>query len=50
MSKVPYMLILGEREANEGTVTTRNRKDESETLSIDAVVAKFLKEIAEKAR
>ena len=50
MSKVPYMLILGEREASEGTVTTRNRKDESETLTIDEVVAKFLKEIAEKAR
>ncbi len=50
MSKVPYMLILGEREANEGTVTTRNRKDESETLTVDEVVAKFLKEIAEKAR
>ena len=50
MSKVPYMLVLGEKEATSGTVTTRNRKDESETLSIADVVAKFRKEIDEKAR
>ncbi len=50
MSKVPYMLILGEREATEGTVTTRNRKDESETLTIGAAVAKLVKEIEDKVR
>jgi threonyl-tRNA synthetase len=50
MSKVPYMLIIGEKEATDGTVTTRNRKDESEVLSIADVVAKFTKEIADKVR
>ncbi len=50
MSKVPYMLILGEREATEGTVTTRNRKDESETLPIGALVAKLTEEIENKVR
>ena len=50
MSKVPYMLILGEKEATSGTVTTRNRKDESETLSIADAVAKFVKEIEDKVR
>jgi threonyl-tRNA synthetase len=50
MSKVPYMLVLGEKEATSGTVTTRNRKDEAETLSIADAVAKFRKEIDEKAR
>ena len=34
----------------DGTVTTRNRKDEAETLSIADAVAKFRKEIDEKVR
>ena len=49
-SKVPYMLILGEKEATSGTVTTRNRKDESETLTVDEFIAKATKEVEEKAR
>lgn len=50
LSKVPYMLILGEKEAESGTVTTRNRKDEAETLSVDEFVAKATKEDREKLR
>ena len=49
-SKVPYMLILGEKEATSGTVTTRNRKDEAETLTVDEFIAKAVKEVEEKAR
>ena len=44
------MLVIGEKEATSGTVTTRNRKDESEVLTIDEAVAKFVKEIEDKVR
>ena len=49
-SKVPYMLILGEKEATSGTVTTRNRKDEAETLTVDEFIAKAVKEVEDKVR
>ena len=49
-SKVPYMLILGEKEATSGTVTTRNRKDEAETLTVDEFIAKAVKEVQDKVR
>ena len=50
MSKVPYMVILGEKEQNEGTVTVRNRQDESVTMTFDEFAAKLEKEIADKVR
>ena len=49
-SKVPYMLILGEKEATSGNVTTRNRKDEAETLTVDEFIAKAVKEVEDKVR
>ncbi len=48
MSKVPYILILGEKEASNGTVTTRNRKDEAETITVDEFISKAIKEVEEK--
>ena len=50
MSKIPYMLVIGEKEQTEGTVTARNRKDESVTMSLDDFVAKAVNEVNEKVR
>ena len=50
MSKIPYMLVIGEKEQTDGTVTARNRKDESVTMSLDDFVAKAVKEVNEKVR
>ncbi len=51
MQKVPYMLVIGEREAEAGLVSVRSRKDgDLGTMSLDDFVAKALKEVAEKAR
>ncbi len=50
MSKAPYMIIIGEKEQTDGTVTARNRKDESFTMPIDDFVAKAVKEVNEKTR
>ena len=50
MSKIPYMLVIGEKEQTEGTVTARNRKDESVTMPLDEFVAKAVNEVNEKVR
>lgn len=47
--KIPAMLILGEKEMTDRTVTLRNRdKEEQETLTLDALLETLKKEIAEK--
>ena len=50
MSKIPYMLVIGEKEQTDGTVTARNRKDESVTMPLDEFVAKAVNEVNEKVR
>ncbi len=51
MQKVPYMLIIGEREAEAGLVSVRSRKDgDIGTMTLDAFVTKALKEVADKVR
>ncbi len=51
MQKVPYMLVIGEREAEAGLVSVRSRKDgDIGTMTMDVFIAKALKEVAEKAR
>ncbi len=51
MQKVPYMLIIGEREAEAGLVSVRSRKDgDIGTMTTDAFIAKALKEVADKVR
>ena len=49
--KVPYMAILGKREAESGTVTLRVRGSEKsqETMSVDAMVEKLRREVATRA-
>ena len=49
MEKVPYRLIVGEKEAEAGLVAVRRRdKGDMGAVSADEFVATLLKEIADK--
>ena len=50
MQKVPYMLVIGAKEMEEGTVAVRNRAGETVTKPVDQFLAEALLEIAEKRR
>ena len=47
--KVPYMLIIGEKEVNEGILSVRDRAtDQTETMTMEQLIAKLEKEIEER--
>ena len=49
MEKVPYMLVLGDREAAEGKVAVRSRKNgDLGTMTVDEFLSKILLEVATK--
>ena len=49
VDRVPYMVIIGQKEADEGTVAIRNRDTgETETMTLEACIAKVTGEIAER--
>ena len=49
--KIPYMLVVGDREAQEGAVAVRTRSGGDEgAVSLDDFIAKCLAEIREKSR
>ena len=51
LEKVPYMLVLGDKEAEAGQVAVRSRKTgETEVMTADEFVSKILMEIATKAK
>ncbi|MBE6931450.1 MAG: threonine--tRNA ligase [Ruminococcaceae bacterium] len=50
MEKVPYMLVCGDKEAEENAVAVRSRDGSSVNMSVDEFVSKILVEIATKAR
>ncbi len=50
LQKVPYMLVIGAKEMEEGTVAVRNRAGETVTKPVDAFLAEALLEVAEKRR
>ncbi|MBR3893560.1 MAG: threonine--tRNA ligase [Clostridia bacterium] len=50
MQKVPYMLVIGAKEVEEGTVAVRNRAGVTVTKSADQFLSEALLEIAEKRR
>ncbi len=51
MEKIPYMLIMGDKEVEEGLVSVRSRKEgDLGTMSVDAFLAKALLEVAQKTR
>lgn len=50
MDKVPYVLVVGDKEAEEGTVNVNKRGvEEKETVKVDAFLEKVVKEDKEKA-
>ena len=48
MEKVPYMMILGDKEAESGNVSVRARDGSQETLSLDSFIARAQKLIADR--
>ena len=51
MQKIPYMLVVGDRDMESGTVSVRTRKgDDLGAMTLDAFIAKCLMEIATKSK
>ena len=51
MEKVPYMLVLGEKEIEQGGVAVRSRRDgDKGFMELDAFIAMALAEVAAKAK
>ncbi|MBQ2099985.1 MAG: threonine--tRNA ligase, partial [Lachnospiraceae bacterium] len=51
VDRVPYMLIIGQKEAEDGTVSVRKRDcTDNEVMSLDDFIAKVTEEIRTKAR
>ncbi|MDO4740660.1 MAG: threonine--tRNA ligase, partial [Eubacteriales bacterium] len=51
MDKIPYMLVLGDKEVENGVAAVRSRKDgDLGTMAPDALLAKLLEEISTKAK
>ncbi len=51
LQKIPYMLVVGDRDMENGTVSVRTRQGEDlGAMSLDAFVAKCQSEIASKSR
>lgn len=51
LEKVPYMLIVGAKEVESGTVSVRSRRDgELGSMTVDAFVEKSVKEVETKER
>ncbi len=50
MQKVPYMLVIGGKEVEDGTVAVRNRAGETVTVPVEQFLADALLEVAEKRR
>ncbi|MBQ9534631.1 MAG: threonine--tRNA ligase [Clostridia bacterium] len=51
LEKVPYMLVLGDREAESGEVAVRSRRTgETENMSADEFIARLCEEIRTRAR
>lgn len=49
IDRVPYMLILGEKEAERGTISVRDRSNETVEKSIDEFIADIVEEIATRS-
>ena len=51
MMKIPYMLVIGDKEAENGTVAVRSRKDgDLGAMPVDEFIAKILEEIRTRAK
>ncbi len=50
LEKVPYIVVVGDKDIENGTVSLRSRKDgDLGSMTVDEMIAKFTKEINEKA-
>ena len=50
MEKLPYMLVIGDKEMESGSVAVRSRKDgDLGTMSVNDFIEKLTKEVNEKA-
>lgn len=50
VDRVPYMLVLGAKEAEAGNVSVRDNKGETVTMELDAFIAKVVDEIKTRKR
>ena len=50
MEKVPYKLVIGDKEAADGTVAVRTRDADKGVMSLDAFMEKLQEEIASKSK
>jgi threonyl-tRNA synthetase len=51
LRKVPFMLVVGDREAQEGTVSVREHtKGDTGTVAVDEFVARLAEQVASRAR
>ena len=48
LQKIPYMLVVGDSEANEGTLSVRDRAGENTVMSIDDFAAKVADDVKTK--
>lgn len=50
LQKIPYMIVVGDKEAEQGNVAVRSRKEgDLGTMPVEAFIEKAQKEVAEKA-
>ena len=49
VDRVPYMLVLGAKEAEAGNVSVRDRKGETTTMEVDEFIAKVTAEIKNRS-
>ena len=50
LEKIPYMLVMGDKEIENGTVAVRSRKGNTVTMSVDELVAKLVDETERKVK
>ena len=50
LEKIPYMLVMGDKEVENGTVAVRSRKGDQIVMSVDELIAKLLDEIERKVK
>lgn len=48
MQKIPFAIVVGEREKEKGTITVRDRKGKQKTLSLEEFIEEAKKEVEEK--
>ena len=50
LEKIPYMLVMGDKEIENGTVAVRSRKGDTVTMTVDELIAKLVDETERKIK